>query len=98
MRWVVERLRDRWPGDVEVAFGGSEAAEAAVVRLDSSRARAVLGWAPPWDLAAGVEATVDWYARRHDGEDARALCEAQVQAFSEGGGGPRDRPAPSAPA
>lgn len=87
VRWVVERLRERWPGEVAVRFeDGGPGQEAAVVRLDSSRARAGLGWAPRWDLSEALGATVDWYARAHDGEDVRALCEAQIDAFSSRAG------------
>ena len=85
VRWIVERLREGWPEEVEVRYGDGEAQEAATVRLDSSRARAVLGWTPRWGLAEALEAAVDWYARTHEGEDGRAICEAQIDAFSRPG-------------
>ena len=98
VRWVVERLCDGWPGEVVARFGDGEAQEAGIVRLDSSRAREALGWAPRWDLAAGVEATVDWYARRHEGEEARALCDAQIDAFAAQAASASDGAAPRAAA
>lgn len=80
VRWVVEYVSRRWPTPIETRFGAGEALESAVTRLDSSRARTKLGWAPPWDLPASLDATMDWYVRQHEGEDARALCEAQIGA------------------
>ena len=52
-----------------------------MVRLDSSRARAELGWAPRWDLASGLDATVSWYDAYRAGEDMRAVCLRQIEAF-----------------
>ena len=83
VRWVVEYLRERWPGGIEARFGTGEVLETSIMRLDSSRARARLGWSPPWDLASGLDATVAWYVRRHDGEDARDLCEEQIGAHAD---------------
>ena len=83
--WVVDRLRDRWPGPVEVQPSNpGDGKEAMALRLDSSRARARLGWAPGWDLARGIDATVEWYAGYRDGADLRALCGRQLDSFVEG--------------
>ena len=82
--WVVERLAARWPEPLEVRpaeAAGAELREAQVVRLDSSRARAELGWTPRWDLASGLDATVSWYEAYRAGEDMRAVCLRQIEAF-----------------
>jgi CDP-glucose 4,6-dehydratase len=81
--WLVDRFRERWPGGLEVA-GAPEpepTVEAAALRLDSAKARERLGWAPAWDLEAGLDATVAWYAGQLAGEDPRALTEAQIDRF-----------------
>jgi CDP-glucose 4,6-dehydratase len=82
--WLVERVRERWPGPLEIAPAAAGAAdgEAALLRLDSAQAREQLGWAPRWDLAAGLDATVAWYAGYRDGADMRALTLAQIAAFT----------------
>ena len=89
--WIVERMRSRWPRTLEVAVGERRPVrEAAVPRVDSTRARTRLGWSPPWDLAAAIDATVEWYLA-HDG--GRAACELsleQIERFSA-------RKAPAAP-
>jgi CDP-glucose 4,6-dehydratase len=80
---VVEELRRRWPGGLAVrsAPAGSAAGEAMVLRLDSSRAREQLGWAPGWGLATALDATVAWHARRAEGADMRAETLLQIAAF-----------------
>jgi CDP-glucose 4,6-dehydratase len=81
--WIVERLRERWPDGLEAATAPPAAAagESPALRLDSSRARERLGWAPRWDLEAALDATVTWYARYRDGVDMRAETLRQIAAY-----------------
>jgi CDP-glucose 4,6-dehydratase len=83
VRWVVERFLDRWPGEVEVEMAdGSAPGESRLLKLDSSRARAKLGWEPSWTVDQALDAAVDWYAAVAGGSDARELTLAQISAFS----------------
>ena len=79
--WLVERVRERWPGSFSVVAAGTAHAEAPALRLDSTRARERLGWSPRWDLAAALDATVSWYARYREGADMRAETLRQIAAF-----------------
>jgi CDP-glucose 4,6-dehydratase len=78
---VVEGIRARWPGELAIraAAPGAAATEAPALRLDSSRARERLGWAPPLDLAAGLDATVSWHDQVRAGGDARAVTLTQIE-------------------
>lgn len=83
VRWVAERIRERWPGggpEVRVEADPDAGKESVLLRLDSTKARERLGWAPASDLATGLDATVDRYADVHT--DARARCQSQLRAFS----------------
>jgi CDP-glucose 4,6-dehydratase len=56
--------------------------EAALLLLDSSKARAVLGWSPRLDIEATVKLTVDWYAEhQRDPASARAVTERQLEHY-----------------
>ena len=79
---VVDGLRRRWPGEVDVELGDDAPGELASLRLDASRARERLGWSPTWDLDTALDATVDWYAGHGEGADARELTAAQIEAFA----------------
>jgi CDP-glucose 4,6-dehydratase len=85
--WLVERIGARWPGglDVRPAPEGAAEGEAPMLRLDAGRARERLGWRPRWDLEAGLDATVAWYAAFRDGADMRAATLDQIAAY-EGAG------------
>ena len=48
-------------------------------RVDSTRARSRLGWRPPWDLPAAIDATVDWHLAHRDGRD---ISLEQIQRFT----------------
>jgi UDP-glucose 4-epimerase len=51
-------------GDVEVTFGPSRPGDYRAKRVSSERARTELGWEPRFDLAAGLQRTLDWYRSR----------------------------------
>jgi CDP-glucose 4,6-dehydratase len=55
--------------------------EAHTLKLDSTKARIELGWAPRLSLIEALQLTVDWYKAHHRGDDLRALCERQVLQF-----------------
>jgi CDP-glucose 4,6-dehydratase len=65
--WIVERVSAAWPGGLDVRTAEHPPRhEAAIPSIDSTRARTRLGWAPPWDLAAAIEATVEWHLADRD--------------------------------
>ncbi|MGQ0512024.1 MAG: CDP-glucose 4,6-dehydratase [Betaproteobacteria bacterium] len=81
--WLAARLAARWgEGAGWRPDQGPHPAEAATLRLDSSRARRDLGWRPKLQLEAAVDWTVDWY-RGHLGTSgsAHALCTGQIERF-----------------
>jgi CDP-glucose 4,6-dehydratase len=60
---------------------GAHPHEARSLRLDSSKARAQLGWRPRYELVEAVQTTVDWYRRFFNGENARELTLSQLRAY-----------------
>lgn len=55
--------------------------EAKALALDNSKAKAQLGIRPVWNLQESVSRTMSWYRRQADGENARTLCEQDIDAF-----------------
>jgi CDP-glucose 4,6-dehydratase len=53
--------------------------ESVLLRLDSTKARERLGWAPRWDIDAGLAATAEWYA---GDDDPRERTLRQIAAFA----------------
>ena len=65
--WIAERVSAAWPGGLDVRSAEHPPRhEAAIPSIDSTRARTRLGWAPPWDLAAAIDMTVEWHLADRD--------------------------------
>jgi CDP-glucose 4,6-dehydratase len=80
--WIVQRMSELWPDELRVTHDdGPHPYEARYLKLDSSRARAHLGWHPRWGLGQGLDAVVDWYRRLRDAEDMHAVTLEQIRAF-----------------
>ena len=64
-------MADRWPQELRWTLDdGPHPHEARYLKLDSSRARSLLGWRPPVALEEALESIVEWYqALRED-----AIC------------------------
>jgi CDP-glucose 4,6-dehydratase len=61
---------------------GAHSPEAALLRLDATKARTVLGWQARWDLSKTLERTVEWYRAWHAGKDVRSLLTRQLADFT----------------
>jgi CDP-glucose 4,6-dehydratase len=60
---LVEGLRRRWPGlEADYRAGDSGPHEAAVLRLDCTKARTELGWRPVLGLERALDLTAQWYS------------------------------------
>lgn len=80
--WIVQRMSELWPGELRVSSDeGPHPHEARYLKLDSSRARAHLGWRPGLGLGEGLDAVVDWYRRLLEDDDPRAVTLEQIRDF-----------------
>jgi len=61
--------------------------EAATLKLDSTKARLELGWAPRFDLEEALQHTANWYKAWGNQENMRAFTEQQVYAYLRGSSG-----------
>lgn len=68
-------------GDVAWSIKRDSLHEAKTLALDNTKAKEDLGVFPVWGLRTAVERSMHWYHRQLDGEDARALCEEDIEAF-----------------
>jgi CDP-glucose 4,6-dehydratase len=89
--WPVERLAvslcEAWPGARYQAAPVSPALhEARVLRLDSSKARQLLGWRPRWSTPEAALHTIAWYRRYYARQEPmRDACLEQIRAFAAAG-------------
>jgi CDP-glucose 4,6-dehydratase len=80
--WIVDRLTAEW-GD-SARWGQDmqpQPHEASFLKLDSSKAKARLGWRPRWDLNNALGSIVAWHRARHSGVDMRAFTLKQIHEY-----------------
>lgn len=82
---VAEIVAGLWGPEAEIerAPNQEQPHEAGLLRLDSSRARGALGWAPRWSLYQALEHTVEWEQARTGGADMAEVCLAQIAAYED---------------
>ena len=85
VQWVVEQLTQTWgEGASWHLDGGTHPHEAHYLKLDCSKARAMLGWQPRWDLAHALQAIAIWhkaYSTQMGSQGMRDLCVKQINAY-----------------
>jgi CDP-glucose 4,6-dehydratase len=57
--------------------------EAIMLKLDSTKARAQLGWAPRWAFEEAVARTIEWYRHYTSGEAMLAFTRQQIAAYQD---------------
>jgi CDP-glucose 4,6-dehydratase len=82
VEWIVEQITRQWgAGATWAVDGGDHPHEAAHLKLDSSKARQVLGWRTRWSLAQSLERIVAWHQAYVGGKDMRACTLAQIEDY-----------------
>lgn len=82
VEWIARQLCAAWGGDARYRLdGGMHPHEARYLKLDSSKARLRLGWAPRWDLTAALAAVVEWSRGYCAQDDLRRLSLEQIERY-----------------
>jgi CDP-glucose 4,6-dehydratase len=83
--YIVEQLARRWAGDSywRPAATPDQPHEATYLKLDSSKARSQLDWAPVLDLETSLDWIVKWYKLHYDANQAREVTLAQIAEFQQ---------------
>lgn len=81
---LVELFCDIWANGISwmMLSDGQSFHEANFLKLDCSKAKAVLGWKPRWDIKTAVEKVVE-FAKLESNEERKACLERQIQKYFE---------------
>lgn len=80
--WIVDAMISAW--GAEASWEKHQAwspHEAAFLKLDISKARTRLHWAPRWHLSTALDQIVTWHRAWRAGDDMRALCLSQIDNY-----------------
>ena len=81
VRWIVENLSDANNGVQWSVEEQEQPHEATVLRLDSSKAKSLLEWAPRWELETALNKTVDWHEAWRNKSDMAVVTSEQIKAY-----------------
>ncbi|BEV13692.1 CDP-glucose 4,6-dehydratase [Herbaspirillum sp. DW155] len=82
VQWLVEKLTEYWGEGANWALDARpQPHEANYLKLDISKAGALLGWQPRWKLEHTLQTIVDWGKAFRAHEDMRALTLNQITAY-----------------
>lgn len=81
VQWIVEYLCNQVPHASWQCDASQQPHEANTLRLDSSKAKAQLGWRPRWNLQAALGMTLAWHQAWQQGSDMAAISMHQIQEY-----------------
>ena len=77
--WILEHLRSHI-ADVKWEVSTTQQLhEASVLKIDSSKARSILGWEPGWNLEVALDKTIEWHQAWRSGKDITAITSEQIE-------------------
>ena len=80
--YVARLFRSEWGrGDLRFGDTGPNPHEASTLRLDCSKARAMLGWRPSWALDRAIRETARWYLDYANKVDMRESTLKQIAIY-----------------
>lgn len=80
--WIVDRMSRSWgEGAAWQQDGDDHPHEAGTLKLDSSKARAGLGWEPRLDLATALDWIVAWHRNFVQGGSARDFTQRDIEEY-----------------
>lgn len=79
--WIMDALTSMVRGTAWTAEPREDLHEAQALKLDSSKARRLLGWAPRWHLGEALRHTVKWHQEWRSGADAQSVTLSQIDAY-----------------
>ncbi len=86
VRWIVERFSSQWANNTgwqaQACGPLTHRHETNVLKLDSAKARGLLGWKPRWRLAQAIDKIVEWHQGHLEHADMQALTHSQISAYA----------------
>ena len=85
VQWIVEHLCENWKGGASWTLqDGNHPHESKFLKLDTSKVRRRLGWAPHWSLETCLNYIIEWHKAWLKGKDMRTICLEQIKHFESG--------------
>jgi CDP-glucose 4,6-dehydratase len=81
VQWIVEHLCNKIPKGNWQLDEQPQLHEAYTLKLDSTKAKTVLGWEPKWDLTTSLNKTIEWHNAYKKGEKMDDITLQQIHIY-----------------
>lgn len=82
VEWITSKLCELWGGEAQFEIDNqAHPHEAHYLKLDCSKAKAELHWAPRWSIQTALQSLVSWNKSLLDGEDMRGVTIQQIEKY-----------------
>ena len=80
--WIVKEITNMWNSNVEVDYNTSNLKhETNFLKLDCSKAKSKLKWAPKIKLEQGLQLTGDWYKQYEQKKELKEFTQNQIEEY-----------------
>jgi len=82
VEWIINTICNLWGESASYVLDKNpQPHEATYLKLDCSKAKTRLGWAPKWNIETTLSKIVDWTKACYRGENMRSVCESQIEQY-----------------
>lgn len=82
VEWIIKKLCDNWGSDISYEVTTSpQPHEANYLKLDCSKAKALLNWNPHWNLEKALISIIDFTKAWQNNEDLSQVCFKQIEDY-----------------
>ncbi|MCX6325447.1 MAG: CDP-glucose 4,6-dehydratase [Bacteroidia bacterium] len=82
VEWITKKICELWGDGASFEIDTNpQPHEANYLKLDCSKAKAELGWAPKWDIETTLKYIVDWNKAWLNKENIRSVSEEQIEEY-----------------
>lgn len=83
--WLVQKMVELWGNGASWrADHETNPRETLQLKLDSSKARSLIGWSPRWPLLPALQKTIEWYKSYYSGKPMMPITIHHIEAYEEG--------------
>ncbi|KQU17355.1 CDP-glucose 4,6-dehydratase [Bacillus sp. Leaf13] len=83
VEWIVKNICNKWGSHASYQIEkGNYEHEAHFLKLDCSKSKQKLGWAPRWNIGQGIDKTLEWTRAYTDQKCLKDICLQQIEEYS----------------